>query len=122
MGMASALLQKYDGPFEVIEKIGKVAYKLKLLEHMSLFHLVFQFSQLKACEFDKGEPGRKLTSQYSIMIVGHPRRKDEKVLAHRHVRYRPIVWLEYFIKWKGLPEEENCWEWKEMLWKVEELI
>ena len=82
MGIVSAMLRRNEGPFEVIEKIGKVVYKIKLREHIISFHLVFHFSQLKACEFDKGELGRKLPSQASIMIVGCPRHKVEKVLAH----------------------------------------
>ena len=62
VGMASALLQKYDGPFEVIEKIGKVAYKFKLPKHMHSFHLDLHVIQLKACDFDKGKPRRNLSS------------------------------------------------------------
>lgn len=45
--MAGALMQRLEGPFEIVEKVGKVAYKLKLLEHLSIFHPVFHVSQLR---------------------------------------------------------------------------
>jgi hypothetical protein len=41
------LAQCYIGPFQIIEKCGKVAYKLKLHEQLSAVHNVFHVSQLK---------------------------------------------------------------------------
>ena len=40
------LIQKYDGPFEVVKRIGNVTYKLKLPERLKL-HPTFRVSFLK---------------------------------------------------------------------------
>ena len=40
------LISKYDGPFEVIKRVGQVAYMLKLLERLKL-HLTFHVNFLK---------------------------------------------------------------------------
>nr|GFB96048.1 hypothetical protein [Tanacetum cinerariifolium] len=45
--------RKYVGPFKVLEKIGKVAYKLKLPEELSRVHNTFYVSNLKKCHADE---------------------------------------------------------------------
>ena len=57
-----------------------------------------------------------------VTVVESPYHKVEEVLVHRHVRHAMTVRLEYFVNSKDLPEEENSWEWKKMVWKVEEKI
>nr|GFB93175.1 putative reverse transcriptase domain-containing protein [Tanacetum cinerariifolium] len=43
----------YVGPFKVLEKIGKVAYKLELLEELIRVHNTFHVSNLKKCHADE---------------------------------------------------------------------
>nr|GEY41126.1 putative reverse transcriptase domain-containing protein [Tanacetum cinerariifolium] len=48
-GKRRKLNPKYVGPFKVLEGIGKVAYKLELLEELSRVHNTFHVSNLKKC-------------------------------------------------------------------------
>nr|GFA80324.1 putative reverse transcriptase domain-containing protein [Tanacetum cinerariifolium] len=44
---------RYVGPFKVLEKIRKVAYKLELPEDLSRVHNTFHVSNLKKCHADE---------------------------------------------------------------------
>jgi hypothetical protein len=48
-GVKGKLTPRYIGPFQIIERCGKVAYRLNLLEQLSAVHNVFHVSQLKKC-------------------------------------------------------------------------
>jgi hypothetical protein len=43
------LSPRYIGPFQILERKGKVAYQLELLDSLSDVHDVFHVSQLKKC-------------------------------------------------------------------------
>ncbi|GKF58376.1 hypothetical protein Tco_0171913, partial [Tanacetum coccineum] len=44
---------RYVGPFKMLEKVGSVAYKLKLPEELSRVHNMFHVSNLKKCYADE---------------------------------------------------------------------
>ena len=46
-GKRGKLLQKYIGPFKVLERVGVVAYRLALLPNLSNVHIVFHVSTLQ---------------------------------------------------------------------------
>jgi hypothetical protein len=48
-GVKDKLAPRYIGPFQIIQKCAKVAYRLKLPEQLSVVHNVFHVSQLKKC-------------------------------------------------------------------------
>nr|GEY18252.1 reverse transcriptase domain-containing protein [Tanacetum cinerariifolium] len=52
-GKRGKLNPRYVRPFKVLEKIGKVAYKLKLPEELSRVHNMFHVSNLKKCHADE---------------------------------------------------------------------
>ena len=51
------LVTRYDGPFEIIEKVGVVAYKLKLSEQLK-FHPTFHVCYLRPFYVDWEDPTR----------------------------------------------------------------
>lgn len=99
------LSPRFYGPFEVIERIGKVAYKLQLPATASI-HPVFHVSQLKQVVGDQQVltelPGDLATEVSPVLL-------PERVLSSRD-RLGITEWL---IKWVGLPEEEATWEERE---------
>nr|GEX87513.1 putative reverse transcriptase domain-containing protein [Tanacetum cinerariifolium] len=52
-GKQGNLNPRYVGPFKVLEKIGKVAYKLELPKELSRVHNTFHVSNLKKCDADE---------------------------------------------------------------------
>ncbi|GKF00491.1 hypothetical protein Tco_0023841 [Tanacetum coccineum] len=52
-GKQSKLNPRYVGPFKVLAKVGKVAYKLELPQELSRVHHTFHVSNLKKCYADE---------------------------------------------------------------------
>nr|GFA41363.1 putative reverse transcriptase domain-containing protein [Tanacetum cinerariifolium] len=52
-GKRGKLNPRYVKPFKVLEKIGRVAYKLERPEELSRFHNTFHVSNLKKCHADE---------------------------------------------------------------------
>lgn len=95
---------KLYGPYEIIKKIGEVAYRLKLpLE--AVIHNVFHVSQLK----------RKLGQQQQTQLLA-PKLTKEFELQLNPETVLGIRWSkelganEWLIKWKNLPKTEATWE------------
>ncbi|GJU33749.1 putative reverse transcriptase domain-containing protein [Tanacetum coccineum] len=51
-GKKGKLAPRFVGPFEIIEKVGLIAYKLRLLEELNGVHDTFYVSNLKKCLAD----------------------------------------------------------------------
>jgi hypothetical protein len=83
----------YAGPFRVLERVGKVAYRLHLSDDARI-HDVFHVGLLKP---HRGEPpllhGRILPEPETVVCA-------EQRRGVWHVR----------IKWLGLPDEDATWE------------
>ena len=107
-GVKGKLAPRYIGPFQIFERYGKVAYRLKLPEHLVAVHDVFHVSQLKKClrvpeqnvEVEGVELEPDLTySEYPIRVLD----QKDRVTQRRTIKF-------YKIQWNQHSEEEATWE------------
>ncbi|KAL5800665.1 hypothetical protein ACOSQ3_032297 [Xanthoceras sorbifolium] len=111
------LVRKYEGPFPILKKVGKVSYKVELPPRLKI-HPVFHVSHLKPYHADTEDPSRGESSRAPTAVVTSYDKEVEEILADRVVRKRGVPRSsEYLIKWKGLPTSEATWEPKEALWQ-----
>ena len=100
------LAAKFYGPFTILQRVGKVAYRLQLPDS-SRIHPVFHISQLKkAVGAANVTPTLPVLKDDFLLIDSNP----ERVLGIRHVSGDNPAEVEVLIKWEGLPEYESTWE------------
>ena len=115
-------MRRYEGPFKITKRVGKVAYKLEFPAHLKL-HPVFHASMLKPYHEDHEDPERNTPTRAPIEVRASYDKEVEAILADRILRrkqYQPRH--EYFVKWKGLPDSEASWEPADALWQFKDQI
>ncbi|KAF7807946.1 Transposon Tf2-2 polyprotein [Senna tora] len=117
------LVRRYEGPFPVEKRIGKLVYRLVLPSHLEM-HPVFHVSLLKPYHKDMEDLSRGETRRAPTAITEVPERDVEEILAHRVVPRRGShsSYVEYLVKWKGAPDSEASWEHELTLWNFKDLI
>ncbi|GAU42300.1 hypothetical protein TSUD_136860 [Trifolium subterraneum] len=99
------LAARYYGPYPVIERIGAVAYKLKLPEE-SRVHPVFHVSLLKKAvgNYSENEELPELLEENSDMF------EPETILAARKIKKYDEEVKQVLVHWRGKSVEEATWE------------
>ena len=99
-------MAKQLGPFEIIERVGRLAYKLLLPASMSRVHPVFHVSLLKRPR----DGGRKTAPPPAMLLDGAEECEIYQVLNHRAKPHkRQPNHREYYVSWRGMGPEENEW-------------
>ncbi|PKA61698.1 putative mitochondrial protein [Apostasia shenzhenica] len=99
------LSPRYFSPFQVIEKIGSVAYKLKLPEG-SKIHAVFHISMLK-----KHVGNHPAEGSFPSMLNDHGQVVLEPIaiLDRRLIKKKNRIQVQLLIQWSNASKEDATW-------------
>nr|BAL46523.1 hypothetical protein [Gentiana scabra x Gentiana triflora] len=112
-GQKGKLSPRYVGPFDIIERIGKLAYRLRLPESMSRVHNVFHVSMLKKClsSTDVESQFNPEMLQDNLSYIEKPVKildRKEKIVKRRII---PLV----LVQWSNHSPSEATWEEEEVI-------
>ncbi|GKC78661.1 hypothetical protein Tco_1129435, partial [Tanacetum coccineum] len=90
-GKKGKLAPRYVGPFEIIERVGPVAYRLKLPQELSYVHNAFHVSNLKKClaEPDVQVPFDEIKIDENLRFV-----KEPIEIVERDVKKLKLFWQD----------------------------
>ncbi|KAH6817610.1 hypothetical protein C2S51_001213 [Perilla frutescens var. frutescens] len=109
-GRDARLMSKYIGPLTILQRIGKVAYRVELPPWWQI-HNVIHVSQLKPFQADKVDATRTMPDRPQLRLANDKgKRIAEAILCHRDAAKRKKLHREYLVKWEGCPKEESTWE------------
>jgi hypothetical protein len=112
-GLKGKLSPRYIRPFPILEKCGKVAYKLELPPSLARVRDIFHVSQLKKClkaPVDVVLP-EVAPLEMDLTYPEHP----IKILDQKSRVTRRKMIKFYKIKWSNHTEEEAIWESEDFL-------
>lgn len=100
---AQKLQSRYFGPYQVLERVGPVAYKLELPPN-ALIHNTVHVSQLKLAygTMSQFTPLLRHFMKFSSKVL-------EPVLERKIVKRGNRAATKMFIQWKGSTKEEVTW-------------
>lgn len=99
------LLPRYFGLYEIVAKVGSMAYTLRLLED-SKIHPTFHVSLLKICPYPANLPVHLLVDLEMLVEIKEP----TKVLDRRMVRRKGRAVTEVLVRWQGETRDDATWE------------
>jgi hypothetical protein len=100
------LSYKYFGPYSITDRIGRVAYRLKLPDD-SKIHDVFHVSQLKPFVADYTPVFSELPITTDIEATNAP---PEQIMERRLVKRENTAIPQVRVQWTGLPATSTTWE------------
>jgi hypothetical protein len=112
-GVKGRLSPRYIGPFPILEKCGKVAYKLELPPSLAGVHDIFPVSQLKKC---LKAPVDVVLSEVAPLETDLTYPKHPfKILGQKSRVTRRKTIKFYKVQWRNHTVEEATWESEDFL-------
>ena len=113
-GKREKLSPRFIGPFEILERVGTVAYRLALLSSTSGGHEVFHVSMLRKYTPDSAyvvDWGQIEVDTDGTFEEGPPCILDsqDQVLRCKTMRLVRVLWRHYGVK-------ESTWEREDTMW------
>jgi hypothetical protein len=109
---------KRYGPFVILERVGKSAYKLDLPSTWRQIHPTFNEVLLTPFIEPTFSHQSKPPPPPAINVEGHPEYEVAEILQVR----RRGRGLQYLVHWKGYTHEEDTWEPRKNLTNVEDVF
>nr|GFB00234.1 putative reverse transcriptase domain-containing protein [Tanacetum cinerariifolium] len=112
-GKKGKLAPRYVGPFEILERIGPVAYRLRLPEELSEVHGMFHVSNLKKCLADASlyVPLDEIKIDKSLCFVEEP----VEIMDHEVKRLKRSRISLVKVRWNSKRGPEFTWEREDFL-------
>ena len=103
------LASRFYGPYQILEKIGPVAYKLQLPAEARV-HPVFHVSLLKRYQDNGGLVETQPAEIPPFTDDGVVLLEPQAILDYRWIKQGTQLVEEGLVRWKHLPAEEATWE------------
>jgi hypothetical protein len=101
------LSPRYVGPYPIVSRVGKVAYRLELPPELTGVHPVFHVSQLRKCVvIEKRVPAQALDVQETLEYLEYPVR----ILVWAEKSTRNTTTRFYKVLWSNHSERKATWE------------
>jgi hypothetical protein len=113
LGKCYKLSSRYCEPFQILRKVGTMAYELELPNEWRI-HNVFHVNLLRKFVFD---PNKLLQDLLQVMVEGEIVAKSEHILKPKMKKKGSHSFIEYLIKWKGYSLDDGTWKRKENSFK-----
>ena len=107
LGSCAKLAPRYCGPFEILSRIGQVAYQLALPPNLRV-HNVFHISVLKKYVHDATHVIN--WNDVWVELKGYFLLEPDCILERREISPRNRTIGQVKVQWKHLSLEESIWE------------
>ena len=112
LGKRGKLSPRFIGPFEVIDKINEVAYRLKLPAEMERIHDVFHVSQLKPWVESDDALREAIIPREEVTLDGDLtfEAKPVRIVDRQVKRLRKKVIPQVRVQWDDRARKQDTWE------------